>query len=281
MGRLVFGGAVPFDELVGSPTFKAGRESRSLVRKGRISWANIDAAILECFPPPPFLWGAHPTSAYLFVESLEIEPFHNDMSNWLVCTGDCASYTAPGGAGYEAVATVTYALLPNPEADQLISVKVNVAGDMQELAPNGNLLYADNNEKIQEPDARIGKFIPVIEYALSRQRVASIPWTAIRDCIGKVNSATLNTFPFSNVGAETMLYAGAEIAYSRDTLGNSQYSLDMRFHERLVSHPNIISPPGGWNHIYRAADNKWVKIKDKNGNKVGYDTSANFLTLFS
>jgi hypothetical protein len=285
-GKIVLGGSVAFDELVGSPKISAGRESRSITREGRINWANIDAAILECFPAPPAIWGRHPTATYLYVEKVEIEPFHSDAANWMNCTGNVAYYVDPSGDGYEAKMTVTYSLPPFPDATQLISVKLSVGGQMQFVAPTSEIVWSDSGKVVSEQDAQVMKFIPMIEHSYTRHRAVAIPWVAIRNCIGRVNASTLSVYPFSNVGAETLLMAGAEIGFTYDSGGNAQWTLDYRFNEMVITHDNVDSPPGGWNHVYRKSKsgakpgNIWVKVKDSTGTSIQYQTTNAFPTLF-
>lgn len=281
MGKVVAGSTVDFDELAGSPKGSFGRESRSLTREGRINWASIDTLIAECFPDPPLIWGVHPTISYLYIESLEIEPFHPDAGNWLVCTGDAATYTAPNSAGKEAKVTAKYSLLPFPDASQLISVKFSVGGEFMMIAPTSDIVWEDTGNKVTSQDSKIGKFIPTIEHSYSRQRATSIPWSAIRSCIGKINSATLSAYPFPSVGKETLLFAGAEIGFTLDTKGKTQYTLDYRFHERIVTHPNVHDGPAGWNHIYREIGDTWVRVKSSSGAIVQYETTGAFSTLFT
>lgn len=280
-----YGGAVPFREEEGSPKITAGRESRKIVRTGFIRWANIDALILELFPAPPSMFGKHPTATYLYAESLEVEPVADELANWMSTPYGVAVYTSPTDHAHreEAKATITYSTMPNPTGT-VVSVKVGIGGEYQMVNPI-NMVWSDTGDPIKNEDAKIGKFIPTAEWSFTRQRATSVPWAIIRACVGRVNAGPLNSFPFYNVSAETLLMTGSEIGFSFAADGNSQWTLDYRFHERIIAAANVATPtggPGGWNHVYRENDNTWAKVLPASGGSpIQYPTTALFLALFA
>lgn len=264
MGIAVQGGLVPFYDYVGrSPTFNATRDALSAQREGHIDWANIDALIAECTPAVPSLPGLYPGSTVLYVESLDIKPIAEERSP--TC-GNVVSYS-------KADVTIKYGKLPyNPET--LITRKWNFSGEFMTL-PASSVKW-ENGDAVENEEISAAKNIRMIEHALTRQRAVSIPWTAMRECIGKVNSALLDDDIFDNVAAESLLYLGSAIDWTLDTAGNEQWTLEHRFQERLIEHNGVSY---GWCHFWRPDKKAWERLVDNAGNHM-YESTADMPDLF-
>jgi len=283
-----YGGSVAFHEEEGSPKMSVGRESRKIVRTGTIRWSDIDTLVSECFPAPPAMFGSHPENTFLYAESVEIEPIGDELANWMsISSGGAAIYTSPEDHAHrdEARAVITYSSMPNPTGT-VLSVRMGIGGEYQMISPVKmkwqDLVATDpDNAWVSNEDAKIGKFIPTADWAFTRQRAVSVPWVAIRACMGRVNAGHLNTFPFYNVARETLLMVGAEIGFSYAADGNAQWTLDYRFNERIIAAANVYDSPGGWNHVYREKNNIWARIVPDGGTTpIQYPTTGLFLTLF-
>lgn len=270
MGVAVAGGIVPFDELAGSPTFSLTRESREANRVGKIAWANNDALALECFPSAPSLPGLYPGIAYLYVNSLEIAPFHPEPGWEQICGGNTAHYEF-------ALATIKYSKLPY-ESSTLITRRYSFGGEFLTI-PAGTLKWEDTGKKVDEEEISAAKTICMIEHSITWHRVleASIPWSAIKANIGKVNDGTLNNAYFPSVADESLLYLGAEMNFTFSTDGSQVWTLEHRFQERQVK---VGGNTYGWNHFLRPRDSAWKRLLDESGDPV-YPKSGTFTSLFT
>lgn len=266
MGIAVQGGVVPFYDVVGeSPTFNCTRDEYSATRTGEIAWANVDALILECVPNSPAIPGLYPGSARLFVQSVDVKPMAEEQD--AVCSGSVISYS-------KAVATIRYSTkLPyNPET--LVTRKWSFTGEFLTI-PASSVKW-DNGDAVENEEISAAKIIPMIEHALTLHKVLSIPWTTIKDCIGKVNQNAINDSIFDSVAAEQLLYMGASIDWKLTTDGNEEWTIEHRFQERKVKHA---ANEYGWNHFWRPDKKRWEKLKDDNGDNI-YPKTTSFSSLF-
>jgi hypothetical protein len=272
VGVAIQGGIVPVYDLTGSPRITAGREARGATREVELAWVNIDALIAELFPAAPSLPGAYPGVSYLYAENVDISPLHPDGDQ--TCAGDVATYG-------RARATISYSRLPyEPDATQLISRRYSMGGEFMTI-PSGTLYWDEAGffVPIQEEEIAANKTIPTIEHSITWHRVpeASIPWTAIKDKVGKVNSGSLNNDYFKSVAAETLLYVGAELSFTLSTDGTKVWTLEHRFQEKNIKEAGNTH---GWNYFLRPSDSAWLKMVDVDGNPV-YPTSGSFDDLFA
>ena len=166
---LVSGGAVAFEEDTTSPHLSLDRESRSIKRSGRIAWANIDAAIAECYPAAPTILGVHPTANWLYVDSVTMTPWQPDPAQ--------SSITVSSGvASYQyAQLEITYSRLPfDQESDgsggtDFLTRKWSFGAEM--LTMPASKLRWDNGavpNEVKHEDVTAGKMIPTIELAALR-----------------------------------------------------------------------------------------------------------------
>ncbi len=278
MGYAVAGGFVPFDDYAGkSPVINFTRDSRDATRIGIVAWANIDALTLECFPPPPAPPGQFPGVSYLYVESMDVRPLHPEGSLDWNPSGDFPTYDS-------AEVTIKYSKLKfeQPSANQLISRKWAFSAEFMTIPSNTlQWLTADANGKkdVKDDNITAGKLIPMVEHSITWHRALSVPWTAIKANIGKVNDGTLNNSYFNSVADQSLLYLGAEIGWTFSSDGTQVWTIDHKFQERKLKSSGSSY---GWNHFWKTSNNSWDKLVDKNdASKFVYDTSSSFMDLFS
>jgi hypothetical protein len=268
---LVDGGLVSFEEDVSSPQLGLTREARSITRTGRILGANIEAAILECYPAAPAVLGRHPTANWLYVDSLNFEPWHpNPAIADVVVSGGVASHL------YNKL-SVTYSRLPFDQepngsgGTDFLTRRWSFGAEMLTM-PAAKLRWASDGTQVQTEDISAAKLIPTIEHSITVHRKLTIPWTAIRANIGKLNDGAWN-----GADDQTLLFAGGEVSFTFSTDGTKLYTLDLRFQERrIVEGANIY----GWNYFFRnKAGAKWDQLKDE-ANELMYQKSSTFSDLF-
>lgn len=264
---LVYGGLVPFEEDVTSPELELTRETRGISRTGRILWVNIEAAILECYPAPPAIYGSHPTATWLYVDNLKFSPWHPDPAVAdISVSGGVASYTY-------AKVEITYSKVPFQPGDisggsattDLLTRRVSFGGEIMTL-PLSKLKWESNNAVVQDENVTAGRFIPSVEHSITAHRRPTINWSAIRKAIGCVNAAT-----FEGASPETLMFTGAEVTQQFANDGSIMNTLDLRFQERHIKDGNNVR---GWNHFFRADVNKWDKLLTQDGQTV-YQTVTN------
>lgn len=264
MGIAVQGGAVTFDDINGvSPKITGTRDSREARREGHFAWASGDALILECVPAAPSLPGLYPGSSILYVKSIVIEPVAEEGN--FTC-GNVAVYS-------RGKAVIEYGKLDYDSAT-LVTRKWGFSGEFMTLPANS--MRWDNGDAVENEEISAAKNIRMTEHSMTRHRATTIPWTTIRNCIGKVNSAILNDAIFDNVAAESLLYLGASIDWTLSTNGSVEWTLEHRFQERLVENNGVRY---GWNHFWRPDKKRWEKLKDDNG-RYTYESTNDMDDLF-
>ncbi len=270
-GRVVAGGLVPFYEDPTSPQISLGRESRSIKRTGFIDWNNIEALNAECYPAAPLIYGRHPTVNYLYVDSIEISPKHENAA--------LEDISVVSGIAVHSLAKieVTYTRVDFDEEDDgaggfdLLSRKWSFTGEFMTL-PSHSLEWEDiPGQAVQQEEISAAKIIPTIEHSITQHRRTSINWTAIRENFGKVNDGE-----YQGAADETLLLAGVEISFQFNSNGTKVYTQDLKFHERLIKQG---ANTYGWNHFLRA-DGQWKRLKDKAGNLI-YPKTNDFADLFT
>lgn len=266
----VQGGAVAFDELEGeegggpSPVITADRYGRAATREGRVLWTDIDALLLECFPPAGSLPGQYPGVSYLFVDSVEITPAVPDKPTR---SGNVLVWPY-------AVVKIGYKT-PDYDTSTLLSRRYSFSADAMTL-PSGFLRWGEQyGDIIQQEDVRPHKVIRVIEHSITHHRQASIPFGVLRTHVGRINDDEYEGAP-----AETLYFSGVEIGIEFDTVGNTTRDITYSFRERVINRSGAYGTGTiGWNHIWRPDTGDWDKPVDEMGNFL-YQT-ADFTELFA
>lgn len=263
--------AVIYEELEGSPTVTMDWRGGSAQRVVLIDWNDIAAFFLELFPNPYNGWGsaAFPGYPWLVVDKAAVAPFdpsapsgHGEDPN-----------VFPGGARV----TVDYLpykqVLQNADksgpggdkgssgglnsADQaFVTHKVSVGGEFitwpahnlqwQDAALTGvSDDYKPPKEFAVSGDVTASVVMPLIEHTISWAQVAWPPWTAIRQCLGKVNA-----YEFAGAPPGTLLFMGAEASRELTPTGIKAWHLDYKLSEKNY---NVMNPaqPMGWNYFLR------------------------------
>lgn len=261
IARVVAGGSVPFEEYLDSPTIGLRRRDRTVKRKGRILWSQIDALAAECYPAIPAVYGRHPVLSYLYVSEIDIKPFHP--------SAEIDSVAVVSGVLAHEYAEIEVSYAPLDEVEN-ITRKWSFGGEFMTL-PSHSLEWEDiPGAPVQEEEISAAKIIPSIEHSITIPRLAAINWDALRDMIGKVNDGE-----FEKAADQTLLFSGAEISFRVNQSGAPEYTKDLKFQERCVKQGN---DKYGWNHFLRK-DGQWKKLKDKGGNLI-YPITNKFADLF-
>lgn len=272
MGLLVAGGSVTCEELATaeqggpSPIYSADRETRGATRVVIISYANIDAALLELFPNPPALPGVYPTVSYLYADRVtDIRPWPDSP--------DEGDVTCPSGVNVysEAKMTIQYSTLKYDPSD-LISRSRTYSVESMPLPAVG--LQWVGGGKLELSDIQAYKNIPIIEHKITLFRSSASSDTTIRDLGGFVNDGA-----FEGAADQTLLFTGADESFKISTNGVKDYTKTFSFKERRIKHAGSVY---GWNHAWRqdaAGGGAWVGIETENGDPL-YPVSPDFGDLF-
>lgn len=274
MGIAVTGGAVSFDDLEGSPTFKCDIKSGTNTRVGRVPWLDLDALYDECLPPMPSLPGLYPGSLFHYVKSLDIKVAHEQPGREMVTSGNVPYYET-------ALVTIEYGPLDlgsgsgggsSPNPSDLITRKWSISGEFLTLEGVG--LVWDGGDAVKTEGVTFGKIIPMIKHHMDLHRVETVPTAFIRDLIGKVNDGA-----YEGAADECLLFTGAEVSYRFNNHGQQEYTLQYEFNERIVKQGAAAL---GWNYFFRpdkAGGAGWEKIKTKVGGERIYP-KGDFSDLF-
>jgi len=280
MGSAVTAGAVGFDELPGSPRFGSSAESQSggggggggrsslkASRTGIIDWDDINALIAECTPPAPTLPGGFPGFSNLYVKSVAIKPFLDEVPD---CSGDVAAYD-------HAEATIEYESLPY-DVSTLVSRRYSVSAEFMTI-PSGTLYWEDDGTEVTNEDVSAAKIIPLIEHSITWHRVTSVPFATIQDLIGKVNDDTAldnDYFPDALL-EQSLLFIGAEINFTFSSDGTKVWTIEYRFQEKRIKNDVNVY---GFNHFLNPKTSLWDRLVDIAGDPI-YPTSPDFDDLFA
>lgn len=224
MGYAVQYGAVQFDDFPGYPQIKGTRDNLTAKRSGIVKWSDIDALLLECWPPGATAPNVYPDMPYLFVEGVDIEPFPGDEIGApdMICSGASPNYLF-------AKVTIDYKTLDYDPSD-LIKRKYSYGGEFMTLPSSGLRWNSQpHGATIQSEDLHAGRILPTLEHEMEFGQVYFVPWLAIRLCLGHVNS-----WWFEGAPPETLLFLGADINFSFNHRGNQVWKITYKFSERIV-----------------------------------------------
>lgn len=244
-----------YEELEGSPTITMNREGGSAQRIVKVAWSDIGRAILEIFPGALFGYpytASLPGFKWLRAQSMDIAPWNPEHPTG---TGQVMN-TYPAGAKI----TVSYAPNKYPDADYkdgpdggdlsditFLEQKVTFGGEYLTW-PNNGVRWEKNEDGTINyeaggagdkkftvfEDINVGVVIPTIEHSLNWNYILVPPWTGIRNCIGKVNSA-----PFLGAAVETLLFTGCSASRTYSTQGSPTWKLEYRISEKCYNAPLI------------------------------------------
>lgn len=278
------GGAVAFDEHHHTPAFTAGRESRSIQRSGRVAWGDLPSLFSEGFPAPPALFGVYPGISYLFCESMTARPFYEK--------GDAPpnSYAYSGGVlnhggqsdSQRAEVDITYSLLDFDDNSgggggdtgaDFLSWNTSIGVEFLSMQ-NSGLKWSVSGLPASGDGLTAHKRIPHINHNLTVHRAASLPFTAMRNCIGTICSDSILGAP-----AYSILYVGSQTRYGRNTLGQVSMSIDHQFAERRFKNGTV---DVDWRYWLNPVTGVFEKLVLINGAPIYEEkTLANFQALFA
>lgn len=292
-------GGIAYEEIEGSPTFRADRDGFSATQIYHMAWIDIDAFLDESFPLPVRGGFAYqyvrertfPGTDWLFTKSVSIEalnpekptagPQINVYDDGAKVTIDYATRTieldTEGGRGGSPTGADTGTLQTH---------QMSIGGEAM-ILPIGAFGWEFDNPPLlpfkpaQTEDVRVSKIIPMIEHSLSFEYVPHPPFTTIAAMIGTVNSATL----LFNAQPETLLFLGADATRRVTPQGTEAWKLEYRFSQKIVKgrvagdiYEGYEAVAIGWNHFFHPGYMRWDKLQTTDGDNV-YKT-ANFAPLF-
>jgi len=253
----------------GSPTFEFSQKGSTSTLDILIHPSSLIAMLNNLFPPmvgthQP-LGLSHPDASYLYPETVSVSPFPKDLTH---------GHGPPDAQAPKLRCKIKYKTTERNDDDEpgtLVTHTIDVGGDFLTL-PGHGLKWKGESQAVQEEDIQAGKIVPQMEHQLSWDDVSTVPYSAIRNCIGCVNNSS-----FFGAARETMLFCGANIERSVLTDGTASYKIDYKLSERVLRQG---STSVGWNHFYRPGTGNWEKLQTLNTNELIY-TQVNLQSLFS
>tara|TARA_B100000519_G_scaffold171024_1_gene157089 strand:+ start:40479 stop:41273 length:795 start_codon:yes stop_codon:yes gene_type:complete len=261
-----------YEILGGSPTINFARKKSTATMEVSMYYASLQTLLYQLFPPARNVGGrlqvplGTPLPGYslLFPKSAAVTPFPDDLP---------LGYSMHGLARCKV--TIQYETLTDEkDADannNLVTHTLDVSGEFLTM-PSTGLKWQGEAKAIPNDDLQAGKIIPQVEHSISWPDVLNVPYSAIRNCVGKVNSGN-----FFGAAAESLLFVGAQIEKTVNSHGKRTYKVDYRFSERLLKHKN---QSVGWNHFFDPKTGNWRYLVTLKGGDKMYD-DANFKTLFT
>ena len=267
-----------YEILAGSPTLTFGKEKSSGKMNILMRQSFLPKFIADAMPPPYMTNGEDgkkkkvyplgapmPNYGFLFCTGVSVSPFPSDLPLGHSVSGypmvQCSvSYSTPDEDKDE----------EEEDAETVLTHSYDVGGEFLTI-PSTGLKWEGEANAVKNEDMQAGKIIPQIEHGIGWERVAKVPFAAIRSCIGCVNSGS-----FFGAAKETLLFVGASITKTVNTDGETEWKVDYKFSERVV---NSGSKQLGWNHFYRPDKGEWQKLKTmKTGDNIYKGES--FTSLF-
>ena len=235
-------------EYAGSPTYSGNATSRKAIRRGYISWGQIDNFFNALFPAPvtgvPQLPDTCPGSSILFVESADFEPRLGDE--------DVPTVAGPPVQYAYADVVIQYATCAYEAAgDHLITRRTMAGGQMMSL-PGFSMRWQDTGDLITSPEVTAAKFVGSMTHQITLHRCPSVPWSVIRSLVGTVNAAT-----FEGVAAECLLFDSFEEEVVVTQNGTNASEVTLNFIERNVDGDTSIT----WNHLWDPATSQFRRVE--------------------
>lgn len=253
---------VSFEELEGSPTIAINADGMQATRVFRVAWSDWQDFVrdltggwrpvgdsFELIEPKSF-----PGLDNVVIDEVHITPLdpHNpDGQEVQTLTRGTNSYPQ---AGAKVVATYKSRADADPENDDpdipkgtVLTYSSDLGGETITI-PGRAYTWGAGGDKLPA-DVNPGVFMPTGSYTLKWDRVASPPWSAIRNTRGKINSTA-----FHGAAARTVLFLGARASRQFEFLhGATLWSLEYSFAERAVE----------WNKFFRVETGVWTEINPK------------------
>ena len=280
---------VAFDELDGSPTFDVKSGSYTATRIGLITWSDGTTFISQNLPVTIYAGSQNiqvagtkfPGIGQLYIESVDIEPFGNRITNTDTTQDFTQVNTYEKGKVTVKYATLTYQTSSSDQnAQQLNNDPVPFlehrwsAGGEFLTVEKQVFVYSLNTSLNVTQEVQPGIFIPTTEHQISWARVLNPPFDAIRLCRGTVNDAPF-TLTTGTAAIETLLFLGADLEREVMTDGTRAWKVTYRFSEKSTlaqdgNGPGLTGAPatittkntsgtsktwtvpakGGWNHFF-------------------------------
>ena len=233
---------VATEELAGSPELTFNRAGQaSAKRRFLIAWSDIEAFTQEVigldFTQSPVLSSfpaqAMPGFPALIADTVNVSPFNMKPDS-------ASPPTYEAGALVE----VNY-VIPDKEFtdDGIFYTRSASVGAEFLTFPDSSLKWASDNEKLDESSSS-GLLLPAIQHSLTYHNVSTVPWSAIRGAVGKINSSG-----FLDGAAECVLFEGCVIRLDDNRPGMALYEVDYSFSEKPQSWNLFLRPGSGWENV--------------------------------
>jgi len=277
---------VAFKELAGSPVETYGIEGLKATRTLLCGWSDRER-VVEQLLGDAYEYGGRSRAQYpgkpdIVAMRIRCEPFADDV------TPQVLSDLTEGLNQYDGFAkiTVNYELLVPSEREDLPAIEAGTFLSYRQdfsveklVLPGHSLRWSDQPAVPVPPEIAPTVHVPTIEHRLTWHRVVDPPWTAIRDCVG-----TLNSRQFMGAAAGTVLLDGASA--EREFININDFaSPELGWQIGYVFLEKAVKAVGGnsvgWNHAYRslpADDPGWDELTDANDQRPY--SSTDFQQLF-
>lgn len=267
------------------------------MREGRFVWSEMADMIAEIFPVPVVTGAvqtdgqgiALPGFGYLRADSIHIEP---EVPEKTTNVTGLTSFLSLNTYAY-GIAQVSYVTAPtltnsggslpesqpfNPDPVQLLEHRWSIGAEFLTIKPPTTWNWYTNSDDPVPDDLPLGKLVPTIEHQITWPSVLFPPFTAMRSCVGKINSATM-TLQTGAIRRSTLLFLGAELSRQVLSDGTRAWQVTYRFSERLIAIPsNAIA---GWNVLWNPTSYEFDVLENAAGTDDEFPYEhANFNGLF-
>jgi hypothetical protein len=288
-------GGITYEELAGSPIVEYTNHGIVATRRFRVPWDDYVAFSREiggqytvvgstvvATPPVPFP-GTNPA---VLVDHIRVEPFESTRPDGAPLSGlSTGTNRYDNGAlvtvhyremFYEVVsATGKPPNLPSVPAETFLTYEMNIGA---ELVVSPAIGWQWPNSKVFSDNIAPNILRPTAEHLITWHRVPSVPYSAIRNCRGKINSADVFSVP-----AGCLLFLGAKLQRDTSRGGNTPVS---QVQYTFIERTNWLSgnTPAGWNYMYNhepVSGQHWQEpVEVFSPNRKLYQT-VDFTTLFN
>jgi hypothetical protein len=275
-------GDIEVEEIQGSPTFAFQRDGAEVTRVFKVNWDDFPVLMFALFPTAEEVAAGWPDASHypvpygwLYVKRVRVEPWegqpsilgdfpanyrharvtleyaseNNDERLVRTLGGVQGDWSGPGGSS-GSLGDVNF---DNP-IHAFLEHKVGIGGEfitwpassLRWGTPASGEPDAPEKEYVVGGDTHIGRTSVTIDHHITWRYVPYPPWTAIRQCVGKVNA-----YHFAGCPRATMLFLGLEATHLvTSPSGLTAWNLDMKFMEK---NHNAFDPltPMGWNYYLR------------------------------
>lgn len=257
-----------------SPEFTRSRTDYSSTRKFIVPVSQLDLFNSHCFPDLYGPSGQHPVADALFVNNWAAKPFHdNDITEFYPGMSSPSLYMITvnySPYSLDAPKIIDFGSDPTIPYNELIG---NMGFRTEAMTLPGKAFKWETSTVVVKEEINPVMMIQLMDFTIATPKTASIPFTAIRDNMGKVNANQ-----FFGGAAETVLYQGTQVGFRFGNDGSRSFELSHQFTEKRIQWDGNIY---GWNHFMDPATYKWDRLINRDTNLPTYTTSTTFQNLMA